>query len=63
MFEYMHECMYISVYVCIYACMHQNQKIKSKIFHSRKTVTSMNMNNISNTVICENKATQKGESR
>ena len=43
--------------------LYQNQKIKSKIFHSHKTVTSMNMTNISNTVICKNKATQKGESR
>jgi len=58
----MYECMYISVYVCIYACMYQNPKIKSKIFHSNKTVTSMNMNNSSSTAICKNKATQKGES-
>ena len=31
--------------------------------YSHKTVTLMKMNNIGNTVICKNKATQKGESR
>jgi len=58
--------MYISVYACIYARMYayiKIKKIKSKIFYSHKTVTLMNMNNISNTVICKTKATQKGESR
>ena len=47
----------------MYVFMHiKIKKIKSKIFYSHKTVTLMNMNN-SNTVICKNKATQKGESR
>src|SRR6218665_33797 len=57
MYECMHECMYISVCVCFYACMYQNlKKIKSKIFYSHKTVTLMNIHNISKTVICKNKA-------
>jgi len=45
--------------------MYQNKKIKSKIFCSNKTVTLINMNNISNTVICKSEATgtQKGEYR
>jgi len=61
----MHEYMYISVYVhvCINVCMYQNKKIKLKIFYSHTTVTLMNMNNISNTVTCKNKAAQKEESR
>src|SRR6218665_2231542 len=64
MYTCRHECMYISVYVCIYARMYayiKIKKIKSKIFYSHKTVTLMNMDN-SNTVICKNKTTQKGES-
>jgi len=56
MYECIHECMYISVYVYMHVCMYQNQKIKSKIFYSHKTLTLINMNNISNTVICKNKA-------
>jgi len=63
MYECMDECMYISVYVRIYVCMYENQKNKSKIFYSHKTVTLININNISNTEICKNKATQKVESR
>jgi len=59
MYACMHKCMYISVCVCIYACMYacvKIKKIKSKIFYSHKTVTLMNINNISKTVICKNKA-------
>ena len=49
------------MYVLMHACI-KIKKIKLKIFYSYKTVTLMDMNNISNTLICENKATQKGES-
>src|SRR6218665_3308714 len=65
MYECIHECMYISVYIYMHVCMYQNKKMKSKIFYSHKTVTLINMNNISNTVICKSKATgtQKGEYR
>src|SRR6218665_1866004 len=59
MYACMHECMYISVCVCIYACMYaciKIKKIKSKIFYSHKTVILMNINNISKTVICKNRA-------
>ena len=46
----------------MYLCMHVSKsKIKSKIVYFHKTVTLMNMNNISNTEICKNK--KKEESR
>jgi len=68
----MNVCISLYVYVFMHACMpvskskESNQKyFKSKIFYSHKTVTLMNINNrpISKTVICKNKATQKGEYR
>ena len=57
MYVYLCICMYM--YLCMHVCIYQNQKIKSKILYSHKTVTLVNIN----TVICKNKATQKGESR
>jgi len=42
---------------------HMLNQSNKKIFYSDKTVTLINMNNISNTVIRKNKATQKEESR
>src|SRR6218665_1583646 len=44
------------MYLCMHECMCQNKKIKSKVFYSHKTVTLMNINNISKTAICKNKA-------
>src|SRR6218665_2591254 len=64
MYACMHECMYraylcMCMYLCMHECMCQNKKIKSKIFSSHKTVTLMNINNISKTAICKNKASTK----
>jgi len=55
-------CISLYVYVFMHACI-KIKRIKSKIFYFHKTATLMNINNISKTVICKNKATQKGEYR
>src|SRR6218665_411332 len=52
----MHVYLCMCMYLCMHECMCQNKKIKSKIFYSHKTVTLMNINNISKTAICKDKA-------
>ena len=59
---YVYLCIRMYMYLCMHVCIYENQKIKSKILYSHKTVTLVNINN-SNTVICKNKATQKGDPR
>src|SRR6218665_1246198 len=41
MYVYLCICMYM--YLCMHVCIYQNQKIKSNIFYSHKTVTLMNI--------------------
>jgi len=55
MYVYLCMYMYLCMHDCMYACI-KIKRIKSKIFYSHKNVRLMNINNISKTVICKNKA-------